>query len=344
MIFRWLFASIYPKAGSVPSLARKNLSPVFPGHPTTGKVAIHSLLPYHGSTMRCLPIFLFNLLCAATVLQAQEEPLSLRLRWLPEHTYIQETTTETTTGLKAAGKGEDQKMKVKQTTEIKVTGAGTGEKLARVTFTGLSGEVMLKGKKETFDSANLSKADPMIQASVGQSVGKSFVLAYGPDDQFLEVRNSSAMVETPDEGPNLVRIAEAKQVADLYRRSLEMGLPKAAVKPGDRWTAQETVNFPSAGAMNIDLRAKLESVVTYEGRQHAKVTFEGEMKRTEDSAGSRAVTIGDGSRVFGQVLFDVERGTVTFGAFLADLQLEISGTKIPVRQQVTTKLVGFTKA
>ncbi len=295
--------------------------------------------------MRRLPILLSSLLCLATVLQAQDEPLSLRLRWLPEHTYTQETTTETTTGLKAAGKApEDQKMKVKQTTEIKVTGAGTGEKLARVTFTSLSGEVMLNGKKETFDSANLKAANPMIQASVGQSVGKTFVLAYGADDQFLEVRNSSSMVETPDDGPNLVRIAEAKQVADLYRRSLEMGLPKGAVKPGDRWTAQETVNFPSAGTMNIDLRAKLESVVSYEGRQHAKVTFEGEMKRTEEAAGSRSVTIGDGSRVFGQVLFDVERGTVTFGAFLADIQLEISGTKIPVRQQVTTKLVSFTKA
>ncbi|MES2598948.1 MAG: hypothetical protein V4662_26690 [Verrucomicrobiota bacterium] len=290
-----------------------------------------------------LPFFLSSLLCLTTVLQAQDEPLSLRLRWMPEHTYVQETTTETSTGVKITGKGEGQKLKVKQTTEIKVTGAGTGEKLARVTFTNMSGEVMLNGKKETFDSAHLKDANPVIQASVGQSVGKSFVLAYGPDDQFMEVRNSSTMAETPDDGPNLVRIAEAKQVADLYRRSLEMGLPKAAVKPGDRWTAQETVNFPSAGTMNIELRAKLESVVSYEGRQHAKVTFEGEMKRAEETAGSRPVTIGDGSKVFGQVLFDVERGTVTFGAFLADIQLEVGGKKIPVRQQVTTKLVSLTK-
>lgn len=293
--------------------------------------------------LRLLPI-LPCLLCLTTPAQAQEEPLSLHLRWLPEHTYLQETTTETTTGLTAIGKPQDQKMKVRQTTEIKVTAAGTGEKLARVTFTALSGEVMLNGKKETFDSANLANANPMIQASVGQSVGKSFVLVYSADDRFTEVRNASSMNETPQEGPDLVKIAEARQVADLYRRSLEMGLPKAAVKPGDRWTAQETVNFPSAGMMNIDLRAKLESVVSYEGRQHAKVSFEGEMKRTDEAAGSRTVTIGDGSKVFGQVLFDVERGTVTFGAFLADLQLEIDGKKIPVRQQVSTKLVGFTKA
>jgi len=282
------------------------------------------------------------LLNAAAV--AQDEPLSLRLRWLPEHSYVQETTTETTTGLTAIGKPEDQKMKVKQTTNIRVTAAGTNEKLARVTFAALSGEVMLNGKKEIFDSTNLENANPMIRASVGQSVGKSFVLVYGADDRFIEVRDASTMAPPSQEGPDLEKLAEARQVADLYRRSLEMGLTKMAVKPGDRWTSQEAVNFPSAGPMNIELRAKLESVVDYEGRQHAKVTFEGEMKRADETAGARTVSIGDGSKVFGQVLFDVERGTVSFGAFRADIQLEIDGKKIPVRQQVTTKLVSLTKA
>jgi hypothetical protein len=53
------------------------------------------------------------------------------------------------------------------------------------------------------------------------------------------------------------------------------------------------------------------------------------------------VTIGDGSKVFGQVLFDLERGTVSFAAFRADIQLEVDGKSFPVRQQVTTKLTGF---
>jgi len=285
-----------------------------------------------------------SLLLLNAAATAQDEPLSLRLRWLPEHSYVQETTTETTTGLTAIGKPEDQKMKVKQTTNIRVTAAGTNEKLARVTFAALSGEVMLNGKKEIFDSTNLENANPMIRASVGQSVGKSFVLVYAEDDRFIEVRDASTMAPPSQEGPDLEKLAEARQVADLYRRSLEMGLPKMAVKPGDRWTSQEAVNFPSAGPMNIEVRAKLESVVDYEGRQHAKVTFEGEMKRADETAGARTVSIGDGSKVFGQVLFDVERGTVSFGAFRADIQLEIDGKKIPVRQQVTTKLVSLTKA
>lgn len=234
-------------------------------------------------------------------------------------------------------------MKIKQITQIRVTGAEGGEKLARVTFQSLSGEVTIKGQKQIFDSADLSMASPMIKASVGQSVGKSFVLVYGPEDQFVEVRDSGAMSPVDQGSPSLVGIAEAKDVADLYRRSLEMGLPKMPVKTGDRWTSQETVKFPSAGTVNVELRAKLEAIVDYASRRHAKISFEGEMKRADESVGTRKVTLGAGSKTFGQVLFDLERGTVSFGAFRADIKLEIGGKIVPVRQQVTTRLASLVK-
>lgn len=278
-------------------------------------------------------------LIASPALRAQESPVSLRLHWLSGKTYTQETITETTAGLTAIGKPEDQKMKVKQTTRIEVKESSAGQKEARVTFEALSGEVMMQGKKQTFDSQNLAEAHPMIRASVGQSVGKSFILVYDAEDQFLKVADTGAMSPDPLGTPSLEGIAEAKQIAELYRRSLEMGLPKMQVKPGDRWTSQETVQFPSAGTVNVELRVKFDSLVNYEGRSHAKISFEGDMKRADEDAGSRSVTLGKGSKTFGQILFDLDRGTVSFGAFRADIQLETLGKTIPVRQQVTTKLV-----
>jgi hypothetical protein len=282
-------------------------------------------------------------LTAPLAVLAEDEPISLRLRWLPGYLYTQETLTETTTSLTAIGKPEDQKMKVIQTTVIDVLGHESGEKRAKVTFKSLTGEVMLQGKKHSFDSADLSRADPMIKASVGQSVGKTFVLAYGPDDQFIEVRDASSMSASGDGIVALDQIAEARQVAELYRRSLEMGLPKMAVKTGDRWTAQESVDFPSAGMVNVELHAKMDAILDYEGRRHAKISFEGDMKRADDSVGTRTVTLGPGSKTFGQVLFDIERGTVSFGAFRADIKLEIGSQVVPVRQQVTTRLSSMVK-
>ena len=274
---------------------------------------------------------------------AEDDLHAIRLRWQPGYVYKQATLTETTTGLTSIGQKEDQKMTIRQTTEIEVTGDPEAEKRAKVTFKALSGDVMLSGKKHAFDSADMSAADPMIKASVGKSVGKTFVLVYDAADKFVEVRDTSSMSASPDGIVALDQVAEANEVADLYRRSLEMGLPKMAVKAGDRWTSLETVKFPSAGTVNIELHAKMEAVVDYEGHPNAKISFEGEMKRADQSVGTRAVTIGNGSKTFGQILFDLDRGTVTLGTFRADIKLEIGGKTVPVRQQVTTKLIEMVK-
>ncbi len=274
---------------------------------------------------------------------AQDENVPLKIRWSPGHVYTQETTTDTLTALSQVGGNEDQKMQVNQTTEIRVQALPNAGKAARVTFKALRGDVMLRGIKHTFDSTRMSEASPLVQASLGKSVGRSFELHYDSEDRFVEVRDSSSLAAEENASPSLETIAEAREVAELYRRSLEMGLPKVPVKSGDRWTTQETLNFPSAGKVNIELRARLESIVDYQGRQHAKIVFEGEMRRADEAVGTRKVTIGNGSRMFGQVLFDMDRGMVSEAAFRSEIQLEIEGKKIPVRQNVTTKLTGFQK-
>ncbi len=275
---------------------------------------------------------------------AQEESFPLIIRWSVGHVYTQETITDTLTALTVAGASEDQKMKVVQTTEISVKPSPNAGKAARVTFKSLKGDVMLRGVKHTFDSSKMAEASPMIQASLGQSVGRSFELHYDADDRFLDIRDSSSLADKNPTAPSLETIAEAHEVAELYRRSLEMGLPKVPVKTGDRWTTQETLNFPSAGKVNIELRAHLESVVDHQGRRHAKITFEGEMRRADEAVGTRKVTIGKGSRMSGQVFFDIDRGMVSEAVFRSEIQLEIQGKTIPVRQNVTTRLTGFQKA
>lgn len=288
-------------------------------------------------------VFFFVLLASSGAglapLPGQEAAAELRPRWLPGAQYLQETLTETVTDLSALGDKPEQGMKVKQTTRIEVRPDDAGGKLARVTFTALSGEAILEGKRQTFDSADLASASPEIRASVGRSLGQSFVLVYDQDDRFLEVRDTSSMLPASGDGqPKLEGIAEAAQVAELFRRSLEMGLPRTAVRPGDHWTTQEEVRFPSAGMVRVELRASYEAQVDYLERPHAKISFNGVMQPAEDGASARPVTLGGGSKLFGQVLFDLEADMTSFGAFRADLSLDVMGKKVPVRQQVTTRM------
>lgn len=283
---------------------------------------------------------LFSLAAASALLHGQESAVELRPRWAAGERYIQETLTETVTDLSALGKKAEQAMKVKQVTRLDVSQADEGAKLARVTFTAMSGEAILEGKRQVFDSADLTSASPEIRSSIGRSLGQSFVLVYDKEDRFVEVRDSSSMLpEAPAGQPKLENIAEAAQVAELFRRSLEMGLPKTAVRPGDHWTTQEEVPFPSAGTVHVELRASYEAQVDYLERPHAKISFHGVMKPAGDNVGARGVTVGEGSKLFGQVLFDLEAGMTSFGAFRADLSLDVMGKKVPVRQQVTSRMI-----
>jgi hypothetical protein len=277
------------------------------------------------------------LLLTALTLPAGESPVLLRPRWEPGAAYVLETLTETVTDLSALGRKPEQGMKIKQTTRLGVGRLHDGRKEVSVIFSALSGEAILDGKRQTFDSERLDEATPEFRASLGRSLGQQFVLVYDADDRFLEARDTSDMVAArPDRQPSLQGVAEAGQIAELFQRSLVMGLPEQAVRAGDTWTTRESLKFPSAGEVAVELQASYEATVDYQGTPHAKVRFSGDLL-TRDSS-ERALSLGAGSKVFGQVLFDLGRGQVAFGAFRADLKLEIQGKVVPVRQQVTTRL------
>lgn len=277
------------------------------------------------------------LLLTALQLPAEEAPVLLRPHWQPGAAYVLETLTETVTDLSALGRKPEQGMKVKQTTRLGVGRLQEGRKEVSVIFSSLSGEAILEGKRQTFDSEKLDEASPEIRSSIGRSLGQQFVLIYDENDRFLSARDTADMVAPrPDRQPSLQGVAEAGQVAELFRRSLIMGLPEHAVRAGDTWTTQESLKFPSAGEVAVELKASYEATVDYQGSPHAKVRFSGELQ-TRD-AGERALSLGAGSKVLGQVLFDLRQRQVAFGAFRADLKLDVQGKTVPVRQQVTTRL------
>jgi hypothetical protein len=148
--------------------------------------------------------------------------------------------------------------------------------------------------------------------------------------------------------PDLNSIATARQLAALYRRSLEMGLPKIPVRPGDKWISDEIVPFPQTGTVQVKLNAKFDGIVDREGHREAQIAFEGTMKSKpdKDSTGreldtARPVTLGDNSKVNGHVFFDLDRKTITLALFAATIQLKVEGKPLPFHQQVTTRLVSM---
>lgn len=284
-----------------------------------------------------LPVF------ATALCQAQEEALEVRLRWEPGQFYLQESDTDTTTLLTTLGQKHDQKLRMRQTTSIKVTKNNAGEQLARVSIDSLTGELLQDGLLHPFDSAKMADALPALQKAIGGAAGRSFTLVYNPQGDFQDVRDISSMV-SGGENPDLTSIADAKQLAILYRRSMEMGLPKIPVRPGDKWISDEVIPFAEAGQVQVKLQSKFEGVVDRSGRKHAQIAFEGSLETQPEEGTKRSVKLAAGSKVTGQVFFDLERRTLSLSVLLALVNLEVEGKLLPVRQQVTTRLVAMKQA
>ncbi len=276
---------------------------------------------------------------------AQDSSVALKLHWEPGQTYIQESDTDTTNFLTALGKTTDQKLHLHQTTSIAVTKTPAGQTEAKVLIESLLGDMTFEGKTYVYDSKNPGSSSPQLQQTLGGAAGKGFTLLYDTKGDFLDAKDIGSMV-TGDAEPDLTSIATARQLATLYRRSLEMGLPKIPVRPGDKWISDELVPFPQAGTVQVKLTAKFDGIVDREARRQAQISFEGTMKSKpdKDSTGrdlttERPVTFGENSKVNGQVFFDLERQTISLAVFTAAIQLKVEGKPMPVHQQVTTRLL-----
>lgn len=287
------------------------------------------------------------ILCLASACPAQDSAVELKLHWEAGMTYVQESDTETTNFLTALGKTTDQKLQLHQTTAITVQKTPAGQTEARVLIESLLGQMSFEGKSYVFDSKNPASSSPQLRQTLGGAAGKSFTLLYDKEGNFLDATDTASMV-TGGVEPDLHSIATARQLAKLYRRSLEMGLPKVPVQPGDKWVSDEEVAFPQAGTVQVKLNAKFEGIVDREGRRQAQIAFEGSMKSKpdKDSQGrelttERSVTFGDNSKVNGHVFFDLERQTISLAVFSASIQLKVEGKVMPVQQQVTTRLVSM---
>ncbi len=288
-----------------------------------------------------------SFVCLSFSCPAQDSPVELKLHWEPGMTYLQETDTDTTNFLTALGKTTDQKLRLHQTTSIAVKKTPAGQTEASVLIASLLGEMSFEGKSYVFDSKNPASSSPQLQQTLGGAAGKGFTLVYDAKGDFMDAKDIGSMV-TGDVEPDLTSIATARQLATLYRRSLEMGLPKIPVLPGDKWISDELVPFPQAGTVQVKLNAKFDGVVDREGHRQAQIAFEGTMKskRDKDSMGreldtERAVTLGDNSKVNGHIFFDLESKTISLAVFTAAIQLKVEGKPMPVHQQVTTRLVSM---
>ncbi len=265
-----------------------------------------------------------------------EEPGVLRVDWQPGKAYVLETTTESST---QAG-GAKQEMTVVQGTELEVTEADGGGKDVRVTFARIRGDMKGPNGEAKFDTDNPAASDPGLMETLGKSLGRAYVLKYDAKNRFVDSLDISAVDAGAKPTPSLSELADKRAGANLFRKSMEMGLPPGPVKEGDAWTADETVTFPKAGETHVKLSGKFASVEEIQGRKHARITFDGTLRSTDQTRGSlpAGFSISDKSKLSGVVFYDLERRVVSMSVSTTQLHLLVEDQMVEFEQKVTTRL------
>ena len=295
--------------------------------------------------MQRLSTLLFTLV--ASFASAQSAPQALRIHWAPGKIYKQETFTDTSVHPNGDLKG-GKFMRVTQVTDMKVsqTPAPSTDRLVHVTFASVKGEIETDGNTMTFDSTKPDEANPVLKQMFGGSVGKSFSLVYDDQDRFRDARGLQSLATETATTPSLTSMASSQDVANLFRKSQEMGLPAVPVNVGDTWTADETIAFPQAGEVRVQMNGRFESIIEREGRKHAKIVFDGKFGNTaarKDKPETIAEITSD-SGISGILLFDLERKVVSFGAYTSNIKLRTPEQTVPFEQKVTSKILSIEDA
>ena len=140
----------------------------------------------------------------------------------------------------------------------------------------------------------------------------------------------------------LTALADSRDVANLFRKSLEIGLPPLAVSVGDTWTADETMTFPQAGDTHVEMNGKFEGIEERDGRKHAKIAFEGKLSSvTRKDKPVANIEIGQGSTMSGIIFYDIERRTTSLSSYNNHLKLIVAGQEVPFDQHITSKMLSI---
>ena len=269
-----------------------------------------------------------------------EDPQMLRIHWEPTKTYTLETLTETSFQ-KPGATAPPQIMNVTQTTTLAVRkDPASTDRLVRATFTAVKGDIGAGKDTMKFDSAKPGESNPKLGQAIGRAVGKTFVLVYDEQDRYREARDLGSMASSPGSVTGLSALADSRDVVNLFRKSLEIGLPPLAVNVGDTWTADEMMTFPQAGDTHVEMNGKFEGIEERDGRRQAKISFEGKlssvMRKDKPVAN---IEIAPGSTMSGVIFFDLTRRLTSLSSYNNHLKMIVSGQEVPFEQRITSKVI-----
>jgi hypothetical protein len=178
-------------------------------------------------------------------------------------------------------------------------------------------------------------------------VGQSFTMKMGPDGKVLDVRGSEKLVEAMSRGlagddaaREKARQALGQMFSDEAFKSrmgqLAPPLPARAVKRGDTWSNDFTIQLPLVGGVTYAIRSTLADAK--EGNARIDQEIRVEFKRGEDNPLAEQVEVKD-AKGKSSAVFSIANGRFLSQKTAVDMSLVAGKTRVPVRVETELKLL-----
>ncbi|MEY4485127.1 MAG: hypothetical protein RL693_2579 [Verrucomicrobiota bacterium] len=270
------------------------------------------------------------------------DKIQLRPDWEIGKVYQQETTTEMIFKNPDLLDSGNQKTIFTQTLSVAVSqDDGANQKVAEVNITSLKGSMDLMGQTVSYDSANPAQSPPFLQQAFGSLAGRSFSLVYDQNNNFVETRiaESPSAAATPlGSGKGM----SGQQLADAFRKSQDIPLPKSPISVGETWRYQDKIEMPPLGIITIEVSGKFEAIVEEGGHRQAKLLIEGVFQFPQND--SAVIRFGSGSKFTGEIFFDLDRRLVSRSSMNSTISVLADGRAAPLTQSVKSKLTSIANA
>jgi hypothetical protein len=125
----------------------------------------------------------------------------------------------------------------------------------------------------------------------------------------------------------------------MLRESMDFGLPAQALAVGESFNVDKKLNMAPLGTITTKVKGRFDGVVDHEGRKHAKLVTEGTMEMPESPDGAAGlISISPGTKIDSEILFDLERKTVSKSTSKTDMKMNAGGRELAMKQNVVSTL------
>jgi hypothetical protein len=233
-------------------------------------------------TITSIAFFLGGLVLAhGQALDTSRGPEVLKFEWKTGTTYVQKMEMDQNSKISMGGQTMDQKMKMNMEVEMAVSKVpGSSNKKIESEYKRIAMNMNSMGAEMKYDSDSPDTATGPL-AAMGGMVGQKFTLIADESNHIVDVQGIEELTKAMGANPMAAQMSkqflDKKQLEQMMNTWMAKSFPAKAVKPGDTWPVDYTMDMPGMGSVSLKGTFTLAGYQDYNGHDCAVIDMEADI-------------------------------------------------------------------